>query len=76
MEAVEDGERHGDVGDDGPGPVATIELDLDGVGVGPVRLKRVDGPHGEVAHQQKGHYFPPGLPLHLLGAVGKPEKTN
>ena len=76
MEPVEDGQGHGDVGDDGPGPVSAVELDLDGVGVRPVRLEGVDGPHGEVADEQEGHHFAAGLPPHLVGAVGKPDRRR
>jgi len=50
MKPVEDSQGHGDVGDDGPGPVPTVELNLDGMRVGPVGLQGVQQPHGQVAH--------------------------
>lgn len=47
MEPVENGQRHGHVRDDSPGPQA-IEVELNGMGIGPGLLQRIDGPHGQV----------------------------
>lgn len=51
VEAIENGERHADVGDDDPRP-KSVELQLDGIDVGPGLFQRVNGPHGKVADLQ------------------------
>lgn len=52
MEPIEDCERHGNVGNDGPRPDA-IKIQLRGVGISSRSFKCVDGPHSKVAHQQE-----------------------
>ena len=69
VEAVENGERHRDVRDDRPHPLAAVEVDLDGVRVRPVGLQGVDRPHGEVADQEEGHDLPARLLSHLFLVV-------
>lgn len=51
--------------DDGPRPQA-VEMELDGVGLGARLLQGVDGPHGEVGHQQEGHELAPRLAADLI----------
>ena len=65
MEAVEDGEWHGHVADDGPRPEAE-EVQLLGVGVRARGLERVDAPHGEVTDEKKGDHFSSRLVAHLV----------
>ena len=60
MEAVVDPKRDRDVAEDGPG-LGPIELHLQRVVLGLLRLESVDDPHGEVAEQQEGDVLPPWL---------------
>ena len=76
MEPVKDGQGHGNVSNYGPCPVAPVKLGLNGMGIGPVGLQRVDGPHGQVANQQEGHNLSARLFVHLLRRVGVPEKRG
>lgn len=71
MEPVEYGQRHGHVSDDGPGP-QTVEVQLNGMRVGPRLLQRVDGPHGQVADQQERDDLPAGLLANLVGRHARP----
>lgn len=68
VEAVEDGERHGDVRDDGPGP-DTVVVELGGVGVSTARLESADGPHGQVTDQEESYHFPARFPGELIVVV-------
>lgn len=54
MEAVEDGQWHWYVGDDGPGP-DSIEIELCWMGICSWCFKGVDCPHSKIAHQQEGN---------------------
>lgn len=54
VEAIEDGQRHRHVRDDGPRP-DSIKVKLRRVDVSSRCLESADRPHGEVAHEQKGH---------------------
>lgn len=71
VEPVEDGQRHGHVRDDGPGPQA-VEVQLYGMGVGARLLQRVDGPHGQVADQQERDDLAAGLPAYLVRRDARP----
>ena len=51
--------------DDGPGP-QPVEVQLDGVRLSARLLQGVDGPHGEVGHQQEGHQLAAWLTTDLL----------
>lgn len=62
---VEDGEWHGHMCDDGPGP-QPIEVQLDRVWFCARFLQGIDGPHGKVRHQQEGHQFTPWLAADLV----------
>ena len=42
----------------------------------PVRLQGVDGPHGQVAHQQEGDDLASRLLPHLFFLVGKPGRLK
>jgi len=64
MEPVVDGERHADVGDNRPGP-HSVELEVRRPKLGPVLLEAVDGPHGQVGHQQEGDQLASRLAPHL-----------
>lgn len=71
MEAVENGQRHGDVGDDRPAPDSK-ELQMALPEDGSSLDQRVDKPDGNVGHQQERDDLPAGLPSHLIGALAAP----
>jgi len=71
MEAVEDGQRHGDVGDDRPAPDAEelqMGLSEDGASLD----QGVHEPDGYVGHQQEGDDLPARLPPHLFVTLAPP----
>ena len=68
MKAIVDTERNRDVAEDGP-RLRTVELNLQGVVIGLLRLESVNDPHGEVAEQQESDILSPRL-LPLLDGVG------
>ena len=73
VEPVEDGQRHGDVRDDGPRPEA-VEVQLHGVRLCPGLLQRVDRPHRQIRHQQERHDLPAWLPPDLLRRGDRPPR--
>ena len=76
MESVEYCQRHAHVCDDGPGP-QSVEVELDGMRLRAGLFQRVDGPHGEVRHQQERHEFAPRLPADLLRSdAGAPRRIQ
>ena len=66
MEAEENGERRGDVREDGPAK-RTVEVQLDRGGFASASFQGVDAPHAEIADQQKGHHLSARLAAYLVG---------
>ena len=54
MESVEDGEGHGDVGDDSPCPNSVV-IEEGRVGIGTTGFESADGPHCQVADEEECH---------------------
>lgn len=65
VEAVENGERHGDVRDDGPGPDSE-EFEMLRSVLCVAFVQRVDGPHGHVGDEEEGDEFASRLAARLL----------
>lgn len=65
VESVKNGQRHGHVRDDRPGP-KPVKVQLERMRVRAGLFQRVDGPHRQVRDQQKGHDLPARLLADLL----------
>lgn len=76
VEPVEYRQRHRDVGDDGPRPKA-VEVQLDGMRLGPRLLQRVDRPHGQIRDEEERDDLSSRLPSDLLrGGHGPPRRVE
>ena len=71
MEPVENGQRHRNMSDNRPCPFTPIKFDLDRMRIRSVSFQRVDGPHGQIANQQKCHHLSSWFPFDLLICASK-----
>ena len=71
MEPIENGQRHRNMGDYRSRPFTSIKLDLDWMRIRSVSFQRVDGPHGQVANQQKGHHLSSWFSFNLFICASK-----
>lgn len=69
VEAIENGQRHWNVRDDGPCPQA-VEIQLNRMTFGAWLFQRADGPHGQIGHQQKRDNLTAWFFAHMLGGGG------
>jgi hypothetical protein len=65
VKPIKDGQRHRDVSDDGPGPLAEEEQ-MGGSKLGSVLLQGVDCPHCHVGDDEERDQFLPGFVLDLF----------